>query len=54
MVYCNAITVDHDRATYEEADLLRRVMRVEYEDERGIILYDPGTRSKLYLTCTKM
>ena len=54
MVYTMAHTVDHDRAGHGEFDLLKRVMKVQYEGENGVILYDPIFEDKLYLTREKI
>lgn len=54
MVYTNAKTVDMDRATYEEIDLLKSLMWVQYEGENGVILYNPALKDKLYLVSEKI
>ena len=54
MVYTNAHTVDMDRATTEEVCFMKRIMKVQYEGEKGIILYDPIYQDKLYLTREKI
>jgi len=54
MVYTMAHTVDHDRAGNEEVDFMKRIMKVQYEGEKGVILYDPIYQDKLYLTREKI
>ena len=49
MIYTMARTVDHDRAGAEEFDLLKSIMKVQYEGENGAILYDPIFKDK---SCT--
>lgn len=49
MVYTMAKTVDQDRATLDELEVLRRIMKVQYESENGLILYNPAYREKIYL-----